>query len=176
VTPLGLAVVALVLADLTFAVDSISGAFGITTDSVVIWLANALALLGLVPLLVLVRALVQRFRYMSQTSAAVPLFIALRLLTGDVVSLGPLVSLAAIVAILCAGLLASQAADILVNIACVMLLAPFGFQRSEERRRVVETNLMGAMTATGISLEQLRAGGGDIVNISLGCATRSGQP
>jgi TerC family integral membrane protein len=111
VTPLGLAVVALVLADLTFAVDSISGAFGITRDSVVIWLANALALLGLVPLLVLVRALVQRFRYMSQTFAAVLLFIALRLLTGDVLSLGPLVSLAAIVAILCAGLFASAIGD-----------------------------------------------------------------
>jgi tellurite resistance protein TerC len=111
VTPLGLAVVALVLADLTFAVDSISGAFGITTDFVAIWLANALALLGLVPLLVLVRALVQRFRYMSQTFAAVLLFIALRLLTGDVVSLAPLVSLAAIAAILVVGLLASAIGD-----------------------------------------------------------------
>ncbi len=111
VTPIGLAVVALVLADLTFAVDSISGAFGITTDFVAIWLANALALLGLVPLLVLVRALVQRFRYMSQTFAALLLFIALRLLTGDVVSVDPLVSLAAIAAILLAGLAASAIGD-----------------------------------------------------------------
>src|SRR3954447_6309300 len=112
VTPLGLTVVALALADLTFAVDSISGAFGITTDFVAIWLANALALLGLVPLLVLVRALVQRFRYMSQTFAVVLLFIALRLLTGDIVSLGPLVSLAVIAAILLAGLLASAIGDV----------------------------------------------------------------
>jgi TerC family integral membrane protein len=111
VTPLGLAVVALALANLTFAVDSISGAFGITTDFVAIWLANALALLGLVPLLVLVRVLVQRFRYMSQTFAAVLLFIALRLLTGDVVSLSPLVSLGAIAAILVAGLFASAIGD-----------------------------------------------------------------
>ena len=111
VTPVGLAVVALVLADLTFAVDSISGAFGITTDFVVIWLANALALLGLLPLLVLVRALVRRFRYMSQTFAAVLLFIAIRLLTGDVVSLSPLVSLAAIAAILLVGVLASAIGD-----------------------------------------------------------------
>jgi tellurite resistance protein TerC len=112
VTPVGLAVVALVLADLTFAVDSISGAFGITTDFVAIWLANALALLGLVPLLVLVRALVQRFRYMSQTLAVVLLFIALRLLTEDVVSLSPLVSLAGIAAILLVGLLASVIGDV----------------------------------------------------------------
>ena len=111
VTPIGLAVVALVLADLTFAVDSISGSFGITTDFVAIWLANALALLGLVPLLVLVRALVQRFRYMSQTLAVVLLFIALRLLTADVVSLSPLASLAGIATILIAGLLASAIGD-----------------------------------------------------------------
>jgi tellurite resistance protein TerC len=112
VTPVGLAVVALVLADLTFAVDSISGAFGITSDFVAIWLANALALLGLVPLLVLVRALVQRFRYMSQTLAVVLLFIALRLLTEDVVSPSPLVSLVGIAAILIAGLLASAIGDV----------------------------------------------------------------
>src|SRR6476646_4792221 len=112
VTPVGLAVVALALADLTFAVDSISGAFGITTDFVAIWLANALALLGLVPLLVLVRALVQRFRYLSQTFAALLLFIALRLLTGDVVSLSPLVGLAAIAAILFVGLVASAIGDL----------------------------------------------------------------
>jgi len=112
VTPIGLAVVALVLTDLTFAVDSISGAFGITTDFVAIWLANALALLGLVPLLVLVRALVQRFRYLSQTFAALLLFIAVRLLTGDVVSLSPLVGLAGIAAILLAGLVASAIGDL----------------------------------------------------------------
>jgi TerC family integral membrane protein len=111
VTPLGLALVALVVADLTFAVDSISAAFGITTDFVAIWLANALALLGLVPLLVLVRALVQRFRYISQTFAAVLLFIALGLLTEDIVSLDPFVALAAIAAILCGGLVASWIGD-----------------------------------------------------------------
>jgi TerC family integral membrane protein len=111
VTPLGLALVALVLADLTFAVDSVSGAFGITTDFVAISLANTLALLGLVPLLVLVRALVQRFRYVSQTFAAVLLFIGLRLLTEDVVSFGPLATLAVIAAILGAGLAASLLAD-----------------------------------------------------------------
>jgi tellurite resistance protein TerC len=110
-SPAVLAVVALVVADLTFAVDSISAAFGITTDFLVIWLANALALMGLVPLLALVRALVQRFRYMSQTFAAVLVFIGARLLLEDVVSVGPLASLAAIAAILAAGLLASAIGD-----------------------------------------------------------------
>jgi NADP-dependent 3-hydroxy acid dehydrogenase YdfG len=56
--------------------------------------------------------------------------------------------------------------DILVNNAGVMLLAPFGLERSEEHRRMVETNLIGPMTATEVFLEQLRGGGGDILNVS----------
>jgi tellurite resistance protein TerC len=110
-TPLGLALLALVAADITFAIDSIPAAFGITSNAAVIWLANALALMGLVPLLVLVRALVQRFRFMRQTLAAVLAFIAVRLLTEHVVTIGPLVSLAVIVAILTVGLVVSLVAD-----------------------------------------------------------------
>jgi NADP-dependent 3-hydroxy acid dehydrogenase YdfG len=58
-------------------------------------------------------------------------------------------------------------ADILVNNAGVMLTAPFTSDQSEEHRRMVETNLLGAMTVTEVFLDQLRAnGGGDLVNIS----------
>ena len=58
-------------------------------------------------------------------------------------------------------------ADILVNNAGVMLTAPFTSDQREEHRRMVETNLLGAMTATEVFLEQLRAnGGGDLVNVS----------
>jgi NAD(P)-dependent dehydrogenase (short-subunit alcohol dehydrogenase family) len=58
-------------------------------------------------------------------------------------------------------------ADILVNNAGVMLTAPFASDQREEHRRMVETNLLGAMTATEVFLDQLRAnGGGDLVNVS----------
>jgi NADP-dependent 3-hydroxy acid dehydrogenase YdfG len=58
-------------------------------------------------------------------------------------------------------------ADILVNNAGVMLTAPFTSAQREEHRRMVETNLLGAMTVTEVFLDQLRAGnGGDLVNIS----------
>ena len=57
-------------------------------------------------------------------------------------------------------------ADILINNAGVMLTAPFGSDQREEHRRMVETNLLGAMTATEVFLDQLRDGGGDLVNIS----------
>jgi NADP-dependent 3-hydroxy acid dehydrogenase YdfG len=58
-------------------------------------------------------------------------------------------------------------ADILVNNAGVMLTAPFTSDQREEHRRMVETNLLGAMTATEVFLDQLRADdGGDLVNVS----------
>jgi NADP-dependent 3-hydroxy acid dehydrogenase YdfG len=57
-------------------------------------------------------------------------------------------------------------ADVLVNNAGVMLTAPFSSDQREEHRRMVETNLLGAMAATEVFLDQLRDGGGDLVNVS----------
>jgi NADP-dependent 3-hydroxy acid dehydrogenase YdfG len=66
-------------------------------------------------------------------------------------------------------------ADILVNNAGVMLLAPFSSDQIAETRQMVETNLLGAMTATEVFLGQLREGGGDLVNIS-SVAGRTARP
>jgi NADP-dependent 3-hydroxy acid dehydrogenase YdfG len=66
-------------------------------------------------------------------------------------------------------------ADILVNNAGVMLLAPFTSDQRAEHRRMVETNLLGAMTATEVFLDQLRDGGGDLVNLS-SVAGRTARP
>ena len=57
-------------------------------------------------------------------------------------------------------------ADLLVNNAGLMLLGPFSSAQRGEARRMVEVNLLGAMTATEVFLDQLRNGGGDLVNIS----------
>jgi tellurite resistance protein TerC len=50
-TPLLLAVAAIVVADIAFAIDSIPAAFAVRRDAVVIWTANAFALLGIASLL-----------------------------------------------------------------------------------------------------------------------------
>ena len=57
-------------------------------------------------------------------------------------------------------------ADILINSAGVMLVAPFSSEQRDETREMVEVNPLGAMTATEVFLDQLRDGGGDLVNIS----------
>jgi NADP-dependent 3-hydroxy acid dehydrogenase YdfG len=56
--------------------------------------------------------------------------------------------------------------DVLINNAGVMLLVPFGSGQREEARRMVEVNLIGAITAAEVFLDRLRDGGGDLVSIS----------
>ena len=57
--------------------------------------------------------------------------------------------------------------DILVNNAAAMARGPFTSEQRGLYRRLVETNLLGAMTTTEVFLPQLRDdGGGDLVNIS----------
>jgi NADP-dependent 3-hydroxy acid dehydrogenase YdfG len=68
-------------------------------------------------------------------------------------------------------------ADVLVNNAGQMLLAPFSAEQSQETRRMVEINLLGAMVTLEVFLDQLRDGGGDLVNISsvAGRTSRAGN-
>jgi len=57
-------------------------------------------------------------------------------------------------------------ADVLVNNAGLMLLGPFSSELRSDYRRMIETNLIGAITATEVFLDQLHDGGGDLINIS----------
>ena len=66
-------------------------------------------------------------------------------------------------------------ADVLVNNAGVMLLGPFGSDQRDDYRQMIEVNLLGAITATEVFLDQLKNGGGDIVNIS-SVAGRTARP
>ncbi len=56
--------------------------------------------------------------------------------------------------------------DGLVNNAGQMLLSPFEQRKVSEWRRMIEINLLGAITTTEVFLEPLLEKGGDIVNIS----------
>ncbi|WP_326761617.1 SDR family oxidoreductase [Streptomyces phaeochromogenes] len=56
--------------------------------------------------------------------------------------------------------------DVLVNNAGVMLLGPFASEQRDDYRHMIEVNLLGAITATEVFLEQIKDGGGDLINIS----------
>ncbi|VTR76014.1 SDR family oxidoreductase [Cellulomonas hominis] len=68
-------------------------------------------------------------------------------------------------------------ADVLVNNAGTMLLGPFGPDQRDDYRAMVEVNLLGAITATEVFLDQLTDGAGDLINISsvAGRTARSGN-
>src|SRR3954468_7703402 len=111
VTPVFLCLAAIVAADIAFAVDSIPAAFAITRDSVLIWMANIFALLGLRALFVLVEGLIRRFRFLDATIAVVLALVAVKLLIEDVYKIGRVGSLALVAAAFAVGIIASLWAD-----------------------------------------------------------------
>jgi tellurite resistance protein TerC len=110
-TPLFLCLAAIVFADLAFAIDSIPAAFAITRDPLLIWAGNVFALLGMRALFVLVESLVARFRYLDETIAIVLGLVGIKLLTEDLVYVGPLVSLGVIAVAFTIGIVTSIIAD-----------------------------------------------------------------
>ena len=111
VTPLFLCLVAIIAADIAFAVDSIPAAFAITRDPLLIWMGNVFALLGLRALFVLVEGLIRRFRYLDETIAIVLAAVAIKLLVEDFVVIGPLASLIGVAVLFTGGIVASIVAD-----------------------------------------------------------------
>jgi tellurite resistance protein TerC len=111
VTPLFLCLVAMIFADIAFAIDSIPAAFAITTDGFLIWMGNVFALLGLRALFVLVEALIRRFRYLDETIAIVLALVGVKLLIEDLYKIGPEASLVGVGLAFAIGIAASLVAD-----------------------------------------------------------------
>jgi tellurite resistance protein TerC len=110
-TPMLVCLAAIVAADIAFAVDSIPAAFAITRDSVLIWMGNIFALLGLRALFVLVEGLIRRFRYLDETIAIVLGIVAVKLLIEDLYKVGPVVTLVIVFVAFGIGIVASLIAD-----------------------------------------------------------------
>jgi tellurite resistance protein TerC len=109
-TPAAAALVAIALLDLLFAIDSVPAILAITTDTLIVFAANAFALLGLRPLFTLVAELVTKLRHLKGALAVLLVFIG-----GKAAAAGfghhvePHVSRPVIAAILAAGVVASLA-------------------------------------------------------------------
>jgi len=103
VTPMLLCLIAIVFADLAFAVDSIPAALAISSDTVLLLTANLLALLGLRALFQIVAVARRRLRYMDQTIAVLLLLVGLKLLAAEAVEVSPLASLGSVLVVLAAG-------------------------------------------------------------------------
>lgn len=107
-TTSGAALVGIALVDILFAVDSVPAILAITSDSFIVFAANAFALLGLRPLFFLVAELMERLYYLKTALAALLVFIGLKLVAAELVGkIGPEYSLPGIALILGTGVVAS---------------------------------------------------------------------
>jgi tellurite resistance protein TerC len=109
-TPLLVAIVALELSDILFAIDSVPAALSVTRREFLVYSSNAFAILGLRSLYVVLIASLERVRYLHYGLAAVLAFAAFKLLTDDWLPVPPLLSVAIIVAILAGTIAVSLAA------------------------------------------------------------------
>jgi tellurite resistance protein TerC len=102
------ALAAIAIVDVIFAIDSVPAILAITSDTFIVFAANAFALLGLRPLFFLVADLVDRLYYLKTALAALLGFIAIKMALGEIVGkIGPEISLPIIAAILATGTIAS---------------------------------------------------------------------
>ena len=95
-TPLLVALVAIAVTDVVFALDSIPAVFGVTRDLFVVFTSNAFAVLGLRAMYFLLAGSADRFVYLKPGIALLLVFIGVKMLLYDVVHMPVWVSLVVI--------------------------------------------------------------------------------
>jgi tellurite resistance protein TerC len=107
VTPLLIALAAVEVTDLVFAVDSIPAVFAITTDPFIVFTSNVFAILGLRSLYFLLAGAITKFTYLKVGLSFILIFVGLKMLLAKIYTIPILASLAVIVGILVAAIAAS---------------------------------------------------------------------
>lgn len=99
-TPLLLALIAIELTDVVFAIDSVPAAFAVTEEPFLIYSSNLLALLGLRALYIVLAGAIAKMRYLRFGLAAVLAFAGGKLIVARWLTIPPLVSVGVIVALI----------------------------------------------------------------------------
>ena len=110
-TVLFLALVAIELTDVVFALDSIPAVLSITRTPFLAYTSNIMAVMGLRSLFLLLAALLSRLKYLHFGLAAVLAFAALKMLLARKIDVGPLASLGVIAILLGITIIASLLAS-----------------------------------------------------------------
>jgi len=106
-TPLLLALVAVEVTDVIFAVDSIPAIFAVTDDPFIVFTSNIFAILGLRSLYFLLADIVTRFIYLKQGLALVLILVGAKMLAMDFYKVPIVWSLGLIITILAGSIVAS---------------------------------------------------------------------
>jgi tellurite resistance protein TerC len=100
ITVLMLALLAIEVSDIVFAMDSIPAVLSITRVPFLAYTSNIMAVMGLRSLYVLLAALLARLRFLHFGLAAVLAFAAIKMLLGSWIEIGPMLSLLVIAVLL----------------------------------------------------------------------------
>lgn len=95
-TPLLLALIAIELTDIVFAIDSVPAAFAVTEEPFIIYSSNLLAILGLRALYIVLAGVLAELRYLRFGLSAVLAFAGAKLLLSKWIHVPPLVSVGVI--------------------------------------------------------------------------------
>jgi tellurite resistance protein TerC len=107
-TPLLLALIAIEVSDLIFAVDSIPAIFAVTTDPFLVFTSNIFAILGLRSLYFVLADVVDRFVYLKPALSFVLIFVGVKMVIVDLYKIPIPLSLGVIVGILVLAVVASM--------------------------------------------------------------------
>ena len=99
-TPLALALIAIDIMDLVFAVDSIPAVFAITQDPFIVYTSNICAIIGLRSLYFLLARLIDRFIYLQTGLAVILGFVGIKMIVADYYPISNWISLGVIVFVL----------------------------------------------------------------------------
>lgn len=106
-TPLFLALIAIELSDLVFAIDSVPAALSITHNRFIVYTSNVFAVLGLRSLYLYLAAVITRLPYLHYGLAAVLAFAAVKIALDDWIRIPPLVSIVVEIGLIGGAVLAS---------------------------------------------------------------------
>ena len=106
-TPLLAALIAIDVADVVFAVDSIPAILAVTEEPFLVYTSNAFAILGLRAMYFFLAIMIRRFEFLNVGLVFILAFVGIKMMVADWVHVPIWVSLSAIVAILGASVLAS---------------------------------------------------------------------
>lgn len=107
-TSLAVALIAIELTDIMFAVDSVAAALSITQDTFVLYSANIFAVLGLRALYLLLANLIRDWPFLRYGIAAVLAFTALKLIIAEFIEIPIWLSLTVIVSAITIAIVASE--------------------------------------------------------------------
>ncbi|HEU5299057.1 MAG TPA: TerC family protein [bacterium] len=106
-TPLFLALLTVEATDIVFAVDSIPAIFAVTADPFIVFTSNLFAILGLRALYFLLAGILHRFHYLKVGLSLVLVFVGLKMLVSEVLTVPIGVSLAVVALLIGGAVLAS---------------------------------------------------------------------